>query len=187
MTPAVHAAVSAALLAHDRERGRHPRLGCPYKGLPGVVPCWFCIDPSAPLDPRVAVAVEAAVAAVNAARDADRDYAQRAVDEVCHYRNLAIHLGATPEQMRNEYDRKLCRDGLGAEFFERGGFESPDCWDAADAAERDRDAWHSRADKMLAAAREHAENSKYRAPVICAAVTRSLTAVEAAYNGKEPK
>lgn len=34
------------------------------------------------------------------------------VDAVCHYRNLAIKLGATPEFMRNHYDRWLCEKGV---------------------------------------------------------------------------
>ena len=33
-------------------------------------------------------------------------------DNVVYYRNLAIVLGAKPQQMANEYDRKLCAEGI---------------------------------------------------------------------------
>jgi hypothetical protein len=34
------------------------------------------------------------------------------IDAVCHYRNLAIVLGAKPEQMTCKYDRELCERGI---------------------------------------------------------------------------
>jgi hypothetical protein len=34
------------------------------------------------------------------------------IDAVCHYRNLAIVLGAKPEQMTSDYDRWLCERGI---------------------------------------------------------------------------
>jgi hypothetical protein len=37
---------------------------------------------------------------------------QQLVDDCVYYRNLAITLGAKPEQMTDEYDRKLCATGL---------------------------------------------------------------------------
>lgn len=42
----------------------------------------------------------------------DSNYAMNAVDKICHYRNLAIILGAKPEHMLGEFDRKLCIDGI---------------------------------------------------------------------------
>lgn len=66
MTPAVASAVSAALLAHDRERGGHL---CREPGSRDDG-CSRCIDPPASLDERIAVAVEAAVAQAAGERDA---------------------------------------------------------------------------------------------------------------------
>jgi len=40
------------------------------------------------------------------------DLDQMRVDAVCYYRNLAIILGAKPEQMRNSWDRSLCERGI---------------------------------------------------------------------------
>ncbi len=37
---------------------------------------------------------------------------QQLVDDCVYYRNLAITLGAKPEMMADEYDRKLCEAGL---------------------------------------------------------------------------
>lgn len=37
---------------------------------------------------------------------------QALIDAVCYYRNLSIVLGAKPEQMRGEQDRKLCEVGI---------------------------------------------------------------------------
>jgi hypothetical protein len=66
---------------------------------------------------------------------------QSYVDAVGHYRNLAISLGATPEQMLNTFDRDLCRNGLD---FERGDYTVDDaCGDLAevwDEVDRLRDA-----------------------------------------------
>jgi hypothetical protein len=55
---------------------------------------------------------------------------QSYVDAVGHYRNLAISLGATPEQMLNTFDRDLCHNGLD---FERGDYTVDDaCGDLAE-------------------------------------------------------
>lgn len=40
------------------------------------------------------------------------DKTQKLVDDCVHYRNLAILLGAKPDQMVDSYDRELCRKGL---------------------------------------------------------------------------
>ncbi len=39
-------------------------------------------------------------------------YAQTSTDSFCHYRNMAIVLGAKPEHMLNQYDRDLCAKGI---------------------------------------------------------------------------
>lgn len=52
------------------------------------------------------------IAELEAKVEKESNYAQNAVDKVCHYRNLAITLGAKPEQMEGEFDRKLCEEGI---------------------------------------------------------------------------
>lgn len=55
---------------------------------------------------------------------------QSYIDAIGHYRNLAISLGAKPEQMLNTFDRDLCRNGLD---FERGNYTVDDsCGDLAE-------------------------------------------------------
>ena len=44
--------------------------------------------------------------------EADAKYVREAVDGICYYRNLAIGLGAKPEQMLGPSDKKLCEDGI---------------------------------------------------------------------------
>ncbi len=48
------------------------------------------------------------------ARKAEAEVARlgRLVDDAVYYRNLAIMLGAKPEQMTNVYDRELCVKGI---------------------------------------------------------------------------
>lgn len=58
------------------------------------------------------VALEAKVAELTKKSNIDADYAQQAVDGICHYRNLAIILGAKPDNMLGKFDRKLCKDGI---------------------------------------------------------------------------
>lgn len=53
-----------------------------------------------------------ALLAANEESERIKDRDQGFVDDVCHYRNLAIALGAKPEQMRNRYDRGLCEKKL---------------------------------------------------------------------------
>jgi hypothetical protein len=50
----------------------------------------------------------------------DSTYAQNAVDKICHYRNLAIVLGAKPEHMIGEFDRKLCAEGIDKDNNSKG-------------------------------------------------------------------
>lgn len=40
----------------------------------------------------------------------DSEFVLTAVDTICHYRNLAISLGAKPEDMVNEFDKYLCEN-----------------------------------------------------------------------------
>jgi len=55
---------------------------------------------------------------------------QSYIDTIGHYRNLAISLGAKPEQMLNTFDRDLCRRGLD---FECGDYTVDDsCGDLAE-------------------------------------------------------
>lgn len=56
--------------------------------------------------------------------ETESSYAQNAVDKICHYRNLAIVLGAKPEQMLGDFDRKLCADGLDKDDTGNGYFMS---------------------------------------------------------------
>ena len=42
----------------------------------------------------------------------EEDQRQELVDRVCYYRNLAIILGAKPDQMMSKYDRWLCDRGI---------------------------------------------------------------------------
>lgn len=57
-----------------------------------------------------------------------RERTQKWVDNVCHYRNLAIQLGAKPEQMLSEYDRNLV---LNRTDDDPAGWEedTPELWD----------------------------------------------------------
>lgn len=74
--------------------------------------------------------------------DAAQDIAQSMVDDNCYYRNLAIRLGAKPDEMTNDYDRKLCRKGFGVEGTESVEYERQDtihAWERVDLAETERD------------------------------------------------
>lgn len=59
---------------------------------------------------------------------------QPLVDDAVYYRNLAIMLGAKPEQMTNAYDRDLCAKGID---------DKPDGYSVtmADQQESYREAW----------------------------------------------
>ncbi len=72
--------------------------------------------------------------------DAEKEAKQRMVDGYCHYRNLAIRLGAKPTDMLCDFDRKLAEDGLDAGHpDEPWDNEAPDIWAKLEAAERERD------------------------------------------------
>jgi hypothetical protein len=45
-------------------------------------------------------------------RDGSRDGRYKLGEDVRHYRNLAIVLGAKPDQMLNKFDRELCEQGI---------------------------------------------------------------------------
>jgi hypothetical protein len=64
-----------------------------------------------------------------------RERTQRWVDEVCHYRNLAIELGAPPERMLNKYDRELAKNKDAHADDETLRDETPELWDELEAAE----------------------------------------------------
>lgn len=49
---------------------------------------------------------------IRAALEKEQQVTQHLTDSAVHYRNLAIVLGAKPEQMMGEFDRKLCEDGI---------------------------------------------------------------------------
>lgn len=68
-------------------------------------------------------------ATVPMSEDDYRSASQRWVDEVCHYRNLAIRLGASPDDMLDKGDRALCESGV-----------VEDGWADEDRAER-AEAW----------------------------------------------
>jgi hypothetical protein len=89
--------------------------------------------------------------------DKDSDYAQNAVDKICHYRNLAIVLGAKPEHMLGEFDRKLCVDGIDKDDTGNGYHMSvqdclddvADTWGAFDALKADVEARISAAAALI--------------------------------------
>lgn len=95
----------------------------------------FCLCSSSTTDWN---AVEGLLDALDAAEEErdkfakDSDLASRLVDGYCDYRNLAIRLGAKPEQMRDRHDRELCERGIGDEW---SGPEGPEVWDELEAAE----------------------------------------------------
>ena len=110
----------------------------------------FAVEADAGRDAATARAEAAEAKAIR-----DGDYAQRSTDDICHYRNLAIVLGAKPDEMRNDHDRKLCREGLGADltreeivWLQRG------CWEETDADLTVVRAACDKAEADIAAARE---------------------------------
>ncbi len=75
-------------------------------------------------------------ALVGRVRDDEKKYregTQRFVDHVCHYRNLAIKLGAKPENMLGKYDRDLAAQGVSDDMD--GVEDTPELWDELEAAE----------------------------------------------------
>lgn len=63
-------------------------------------------------------------------KDRGRDWVlrdQKMLDAICHYRNLAITLGAKPEQMLDQWDRDLCVQGIATDHIE----SLVGCWDEA--------------------------------------------------------
>ena len=75
---------------------------------------------------------------------------EEATDRTCHYRNLAITLGAPPNQMLDAYDRKLCADGI--KDSEEALLNAPDVWALLATVEKERDVarWWARAWKAFA-------------------------------------
>ena len=71
---------------------------------------------------------------------------QEFIDTICHYRNLAISLGAKPDDMTNSWDRKLAESGIGDG---NGGWDNdaPDVWLQLEAAEAERDDAIARCEK----------------------------------------
>lgn len=60
---------------------------------------------------------------------------QKDVDSICHYRNLACSLGAKPEDMLNDHDKRLARDWPTMDHSEGWHNDAPDCWDQLEQAE----------------------------------------------------
>jgi hypothetical protein len=65
---------------------------------------------------------------------------QRWVDEVCHYRNLAIELGAPPNRMLSKYDRELAERGVDDGWDDANRDQTPELWEQLEAVEAERDA-----------------------------------------------
>lgn len=97
-------------------------------------------------------------------RKKDREYAQTAVDRIVHYRNLAIVLGATPEQMPDEDGRRLCREGI--DRYDTGNGYHASVQDMLDEA---TDQWaiidriEAEVERLKADRRKLAERVAYRA------------------------
>lgn len=97
---------------------------------------------------RLETAVPRLAAALREARakaERESDYAQRMVDAVVHYRNLAIALGAKPNDMHGAYDRKLCEEWDPAKDRGDGdvlGYleDNREAWEEYDRVEAERDA-----------------------------------------------
>lgn len=60
----------------------------------------------------------------------DAAFVQKAVDQVVHYRNLAIVLGAKPDQMLTDAARKLCEAGTAD--WPATDFSEPETWEEVD-------------------------------------------------------
>jgi hypothetical protein len=69
----------------------------------------------------------------------DKD-TQRWVDEVCHYRNLAIEFGAPPNRMLGKYDRELAERGVDDSWGDANRDQTPELWEQLEKAEAERDA-----------------------------------------------
>lgn len=84
---------------------------------------------------------------------------QSMIDAVCHYRNLAIILGAKPYQMLDAYDRQLCEAGIDPDNTSNGYHVSVN-----EQLEELADVWdeNERLEKELSEAR--AELEKLRTP-----------------------
>lgn len=65
---------------------------------------------------------------------------QRWVDEVCHYRNLAISLGAQPNDMLDKYDRELAEKHIAGvltdEVAQEARLETAELWRENESLER---------------------------------------------------
>lgn len=76
--------------------------------------------------------------------------AQATIDACVHYRNLAIHLGAKPDDMIGRFDRELC-EGWDGDSDEKANGERQfraEMWRECEAAEERAD----RAESVLCAA-----------------------------------
>lgn len=58
------------------------------------------------------------------------------VDGTCHYRNLAIRLGAKPEDMLSKYDRDLAEKGIDTSGEGWDDDDTPELWEEIAAAEQ---------------------------------------------------
>lgn len=79
--------------------------------------------------------------------DQHKDITQKHVDHCIYYRNLAIVLGAKPNQTLTDYDKELCKKGIDPDD-NGGGYhwsvrdslnEAEDLWEKNERLERERD------------------------------------------------
>jgi hypothetical protein len=79
--------------------------------------------------------------------DQHKDITQKHVDHCIYYRNLAIVLGAKPNQMLTDYDKELCEKGIDPDD-NSGGYhwsvrdslnEAEDLWEKNERLEHERD------------------------------------------------
>lgn len=100
--------------------------------------------------------------------------AQRGTDHVVHYRNLAIKLGAKPDDMLDAWDRKLCEEGIDTDLIDDNG----ELWRDLEKAEKERDelrAEVARQVEYVAAAVEDYSDALEREKALRAALGRIST------------
>lgn len=101
---------------------------------PGVVDAGVVGSEMSASDDRLILDLREKVERLTAERDAIAERDQRWVEEVCHYRNLAISLGAKPSDMLHEHDRALCERGVDAGL-------APGDWSVADSRAETAELW----------------------------------------------
>jgi hypothetical protein len=88
--------------------------------------------------------------------DQHKEVTQKRVDHTIHYRNLAIVLGAKPNQMLTDYDKELCEKGIDPDD-NSGGYhwsvrdsldEAEDLWEKNERLERERDETQAEVERL---------------------------------------